>query len=378
VQDSAVPDDAVPAGAAPAGAAPAGLEAAGPSPDVPPAPPWGQVLATTLRLWLQRRSVRARRLTAVVLAVAVLAAAVLIVLLGRHPSGPAAPRRTGRAAQASASPNPASQAAIAAAAAARQQAAAARQQAAAWVATQVSRSSIAACDPVMCSALQARGVPAASLLPLGPSAADPLGSAVVVSTAAIRSQFGARLASVYAPTILAAFGTGTARVEVRVTAPDGSAAYLSALRADVHGRMTNGAGLLRNSHISAPAAARRQLATGQVDARLLSTLVTLAGLERVRIVAFYDGGPGSSSGVPLRAVELASPRLPRHARGGQVGYLKSVLAFVHAQRALFLASSASLQRIGRNQAVLHIEFAAPSPLGLLGSNPGGPKVNGRP
>jgi hypothetical protein len=334
---------------------------------VPPAPPWGQVLATTLRLWLQRRSVRARRLTAVVLAVAVLAAAVLIVLLGRHPSGPAAPRRTGRAAQGSASrPNPVSQAAIAAAAAARQQAAA-------WVATQVSRSSIAACDPVMCSALQAQGVPAASLLPLGPSAADPLGSAVVVSTAAIRSQFGARLAGVYAPTILAAFGTGTARIEVRVTAPDGSAAYLSALRSDVRARMTNGAGLLRNSHISAPAAARRQLATGQVDARLLSTLVTLAGLERVHIAAFYDGGPGSSSGVPLRAVELASPRLPRHARGGQVGYLKSVLAFVRAQRAPFLASSASLQRIGRSQAVLHIEFAAPSPLGLLGSNPGARK-----
>ena len=159
-----------------------------------PAPSWGKVLATTLQLWWQRRPGRARLLIAVVVAAVVLAAAVLIVLLARRPSGPAAaPRRTGGAAQGTGSrPNPASQAAIAAAAAARQQAAA-------WVATQVSRSSIVACDPVMCSALQAQGVPAAGLLLLGPSSDGPLGSAVVVVTAALRSQFGVRLATVYAP-----------------------------------------------------------------------------------------------------------------------------------------------------------------------------------
>ena len=238
-----------------------GAESAGPSPGVPPAPSWGKVLATTLQLWWQRRSAGARRLMAVVAAAVILAAAVLIVLLARHPAAPAAaPHRTGRAAQGTGShPNPASQAAIAAAAAARQQAAA-------WVAAQVSRSSIVACDPVMCAALQAQGVPAASLLLLGPSSDGPLGSAVVVSTAALRSQFGARLASVYAPTVLAAFGTGTARVEVRVTAPDGSAAYISALSADVRARLASGAHLLRNSHISMTGAARQQLAAGQVDA----------------------------------------------------------------------------------------------------------------
>ena len=362
-QGSAAQGSAAQGSAAQGSAAQGSAAPAGPSLDVPPAPPWGQVLATTLRLWLQRRSVRARRLTAVVVAVVVLAAALLIVLLARHPARPAAaPRRTGRTAQGTGShPSLASQAAIAAAAAARRQAAA-------WVATQVSRSSIVACDPVMCSALQAQGMPAASLLVLGPSAGDPLGSAVVVSTASIRSQFGARLASVYAPTVLAAFGSGTARIEVRVTAPDGSAAYLSALSSDVRARTADGAHLLHNSHISATGAARQQLAAGQVDARLLSTLVTLAGMERVRIVAFYDDGPGSSSGVPLRAVELASPPRPRHARRSQAGYLRSVLAFVRAQRVPFLASSASLQRISRSQVVLRIEFAAPSPLGLLGSN----------
>jgi hypothetical protein len=342
---------------------PAGGAPAGPSREVPLAPPWGEVLATTLRLWLQRRSGRERRLAVAVVAVVVVAAAVLTVLLTGHPAAPtAAPSRSGRAAPGSGSrPNPASQAALAAAAAARRQAAA-------WVATQVSRSSITACDPVMCSALQAQGVPAASLLMLGPSASDPLGSAVVVSTAAIRSQFGARLGSVYAPTILAAFGTGTARVEVRVTAPDGSAAYLSSLSSDLRARTADGLRLLGNSNISVTGAARQQLAAGQVDARLLSTLVTLAGLERVSIVSFYDGGPGSSAGVPLRAVELASPPLRPGAPGGQLGYFKSVLAFVRAQRAPFLASTAALQRISPRQVVVRIEFAAPSPLGLLGSD----------
>jgi hypothetical protein len=330
---------------------------------VPPAPSWGKVLATTLRLWLQRRSGRERGLAATAVAVVVLGAAVLTVLLARHPAAPAAaPSRSGRAAEGSSSqPNPASQAALAAAAAARRQAAV-------WVATQVSRSSIAACDPVMCAALQAQGVPAASLLVLGPSAGDPLGSAVVVSTAAVRSQFGAQLASVYAPAVLAAFGTGTARVEVRVIAPDGSAAYLRSLSSDLRARRAGGAHLLRNSHVSATGPARQQLAAGQVDARLLSILVTLAGLERVRIVSFYDGGPGSSAGLPLRAVELASPPLRRGARVGQLGHLKSVLAFVRAQRAPFLASSAALQRSSPSQVVLRIEFAAPTPLGLLGSD----------
>ncbi len=322
------------------------------------------MLATTLRLWLRRRSGRERRVAAVAVTVVVLAAAALIVLLlARHPAAPAAaPSRSGRAAQRGGSPpNPASQAALAAAAAARRQAAA-------WVASQVSRSSITACDPVMCSALQAQGVPAASLLVLGPSATDPLGSAVVVSTAAIRSQFGARLSSVYAPTVLAAFGTGTARVEVRVTAPDGSAAYLSSLSSDLRARIAGGTHLLGNSNIGATGPVRQQLAAGQVDARLLSNLVTLAGLERVQIVSFYDGGPGSSAGVPLRAVELASPPLRPGARGGQLGYLNSVLAFVRAQRAPFLASSATLQRISPRQVVVRIEFAAPSPLGLLGND----------
>ena len=70
-----------------------------------------------------------------------------------------------------------------------------RNRAAAWVAGQVSRSAIVSCDPVMCQALEARGVSAASLLELGPGEADPLRSSIIVVTAAVRGLIGPRLSS---------------------------------------------------------------------------------------------------------------------------------------------------------------------------------------
>ena len=92
---------------------------------------------------------------------------------------------------------------------------------------------------------------------LGPGQGDPLGSDILVATAAVRSQFGSRLASVYAPVVVAAFGTGAARIDVRVEAPDGAAAYRAGLAADVAARKAAGAQILRNAAIEdrpAPAA----------------------------------------------------------------------------------------------------------------------------
>ncbi len=255
-------------------------------------------------------------------------------------------------------------------------AAAARRQAAAWVTAQVSRNSIVACDPVTCGALQAAGFSAGSLIELEPSAGDPLGSAVVVATATLRSQLGPRLTSVYAPVVLASFGTGSARVDIRVTAADGSAAYLKELHADVQDRITTGTALLANGHVSMSATARQELSAGQVDTRLLITLGSLAAqrdIPSVHIVGFSDSGPGASLGMPLREAELASPS--GSPNGGRT-YLKSVLAFTAAQRAPYLATSAGLERLSGGQLVARIEFAAPSPLGLLNAYSGGSKSNG--
>jgi tetratricopeptide (TPR) repeat protein len=235
---------------------------------------------------------------------------------------------------------------------------AARQQAATWVAGQISRSAIVACDPAMCAELQVRGFPAGDMLMLGPGAPDPLASDVVVATAAVRSQYGGRLAGVYAPFVLAAFGRGGAAIEVRAVAPDGAAAFRAALANDQAARRQAGAELLRNPGLTAPAAAGRQLSDGLVDSRLLITLAALAGLRSatqppVRIVSFGGRAPGASAQVPLRSVEIAGPAAT------------SAIAFLRAQRSPYRAASIVTTRLPGGQVTVRIGFASPTPLGLL-------------
>jgi hypothetical protein len=305
------------------------------------------VLVTTVSLWSQRRLGRlwpgqARwrlALVATLVAVAFAAGAATVALSGGGgPGGQAA-----------------GQPALAAVAAARQQAAA-------WVAGQVSADAIVACDPAMCAVLQARGVPAGRLLVLAPGRADPLGSDLVVATAAVRSQFGARLAAVYAPVTLAAFGSGAARIDVRVVAADGAAAYQAQLAADVQARQAAGAILLHNHHIQVVGAAGAELAGGRVDARLLVTLAALAALHQVNIVSFGGAGPGASAGVPLRSAEItvAAPR-----GAARRASLQSLLAFFRAQRPPYLPPSVETLPATPGRAVLQIGYRVPCPLGLL-------------
>ncbi|MGH3187299.1 MAG: hypothetical protein ACRDOL_08595, partial [Streptosporangiaceae bacterium] len=228
-----------------------------------------------------------------------------------------------------------------------------RTRAAAWVAHQAGAGVILACDPAMCSALVAQGFPAGNLLVLGPGSGDPLGSAIVLATPAVRATFGSRLASVYAPELLASFGTGAARIEVRVVAPDGSAAYLRALAADQRARQLAAAQLLRNPRVTLSASARAELAAGRVDSRLLLTLATLAASAPLDIISFSGAGPGASPELPLRAADFRPA----------AGTAAHALAFVRAQRPPYLAAHAALAPGGS----LTVEFAAPSPLGLLQS-----------
>ena len=316
----------------------------------PPAdPPWGTVLVTTARLWLRRRLGRAGRprpararwwvlIVAGLVAAAVLAAVVL----------------SGRASQGAEQP---------AAAKALAAAAAARQRAAAWVAGQASPEAIVACDPAMCAALQAHGVAAGRLLVLA-ARSDPLGSDLVVATAAVRGQFGARLAGVYAPVTLASFGSGAARIDVRVVAPDGAAAYWAALAADVRVRVAAGAQLLRNRSIHVSAAARTALANGEVDPRLLAALAALAGLHPLDITGFGRPSPGASAGVPLRSADIAGAAPPGP---GTPVSLQSLMAILRAQRPPYLPSSLAIVRIPPAGVVLRIGYPVPSPLGLLTS-----------
>jgi hypothetical protein len=311
------------------------------------------VLTTTARLWLRRRlggmrrsrSARARWLVLIVaglVAAAVLAATATMVLPGRGGQGTGPPG------------------------AAQALAAAARQRAAAWVAGQASPDAIVACDPAMCAALQAHGVPAGRLLVLTPARADPLGSDLVVATAAVRGRFAARLAGVYAPVTLASFGSGAARIEVRAVAPDGAAAYRAALAADARARASAGARLLGNRSVHVSATARPALAGGEVDPRLLAVLATLAGLHPLDITGFGRPSPGAGAGVPLRSADIAGAAPP--GPGAPVS-LPGLMAILRAQRPPYRPSSLAIVRTGPAGPVLRIGYPVPSPLGLLA--PGG-------
>jgi hypothetical protein len=320
------------------------------------------VLATTVRLWARRRlrvlwPARAGwRLVVVATLVAVIfAAGAVTVRLGAGRAQPGSGQPG--ASQHGAGQPTGGDAALAAAAAQRQRVAG-------WVTAQVSPDAIVACDPVMCAALQGRGVAAGRLLVLSDSRPDPLGSDVIVATPVVRGQFGARLASVYAPVALASFGTGPARIDIRVVAPDGAVAYRAQLAADVAARRASGAQLLQNRRIQVSAAARAALLAGRVDARLLVTLPALAALHPVDIVSFRGASPGASAGVPVRSADITGIALPG---GHQPASLATLSAFLRAQRSPFLPSSLEIVRIGPQQAVLSVGYPFPSPLGLLGS-----------
>ena len=316
----------------------------------PPAraePSWGRVLAATIKLWVLWRlrpagSARHWRLAALGSAVALGVVAVLGfegVLAGT--ASPAAPSL--RSAPAG-STGPHGTSWLAGAAAARSEAAA-------WIAAQVSGNAIIACYPEMCAALQQRGVTAGRLLPLAPGAASPLGASVLVTSPSVRS----RLADEYAPALVASFGSGGSRIEVRATEPGGAAAYASALRADLAARRAAGSQLLRNGRLQFTASDAADIRAGEVDSRLLATLAVLASQHSFRVTAFGDASPGAP--VLFREVTITS------AGGGDTAAgVAAALAMVRAQSPPYLPAHAAILP---GQAALSIEFAAPSPLGLL-------------
>jgi hypothetical protein len=226
---------------------------------------------------------------------------------------------------------------------------------AAWIAAQVGSGTTVSCDPAMCAQLRQRGFPAAGLMTLRPSAASPLGSAVVVATPAIRDQFGARLAAAYAPLVIASFGSGADRVDVRAVAPDGAAAFESELAAGHTRLIFAGKELLSNKNLQASAAARTALLAGQADPRLLVTLSALVSEMPLRLVSFDDPSPGASPAVPLRGAEIAAT--------SSAG-LTAALAFLHAQQAPYLPA---VSAVTGGQSLINVRFDAPGLVDVGGS-----------
>jgi hypothetical protein len=238
--------------------------------------------------------------------------------------------------------------------------AAARTRAVTWILQQVSRAAVVSCDAQVCTDLASRGFPSANLLTLGPGSTDPLGSDLVVATAAIRAQYGGRLGTAYAPAIIATFGSGNARIDIRWVFPGGTARYRAVQRAALRARKAAGAQLLTNRQVTLSAAARAQLLSGDIDPRLPTLIIAMAAGHPVRIVRFVDQSPGGGPASLRRSVDLATAGRAAHlTRAAYLGWMR---AFIDAQRAPYRPAWSQPVTLRTGQAVLRIGYGAPSPL----------------
>jgi hypothetical protein len=208
------------------------------------------------------------------------------------------------------------------------------------------------CDPRMCQRLRADGFPAARLKSLAASARNPLGSALVVATPALRTQFGPNLAADYAPQVMASFGSGAAQVDVRTVAPNGAAAFQSELVAEHAALVSGGSQLLGNMNIKASPSARAALLAGQADARLLAILSVLSAQTPVTVESFNGASPGASTDVPLRGAEISA---------ASAADRSAILAFLRAQRAPYRPATAAVTQAAGGQPVISVRFDAPAP-----------------
>jgi len=234
-----------------------------------------------------------------------------------------------------------------------QQEPALRDQAAAWVSQQVSFSAKVACDQTMCSSLSQAGFPAGQLIMLRETSTDLTSSNVVVVTPVVRAMFGTSIDTAYAPAILVSFGTGTAKIDVRLVAPNGVVTYQSMLGQAINQRKEDDATLVGINGITLSSTALDQLNGGQVDSRLVYAIAQVASTYSVHIVGFGNVGMGASRGVPLRYADIAE-NLP----ASQLGAMRSALAGLGNGIRPARTQDVTL---ADNQTVLRVEFTAPTP-----------------
>jgi serine/threonine protein kinase len=241
--------------------------------------------------------------------------------------------------------------------------AAIRAKAVSWILQQVSRSAVVSCDIQVCASLANKGFPLSNLWTLGPQSNDPLNSNLVVATAAVRAQFGNRLTSVYAPAVIASFGSGNARIEILLNYPGGAKGYRAAEPTAARDRKIADAQLLKNSQITFSPKARNQLRRANIDPRLPQLIAMMVQRHPVRIVDFGDQSPGGGPASLLRSVDLATPDRAAHLTSR--AFARWIHRIISAQRAQYLPTSRQV-RLPTGQAVVRIQYGAPSPLACTG------------
>jgi hypothetical protein len=233
-----------------------------------------------------------------------------------------------------------------------------RNQALTWIMHQVSRAAVVGCDVQVCADLLHRGFPDANLMRYGPQSNDPLGAALVVATAAVRAQFRDRLAT-WAPAIIAAFGSGNARIEIRLEFPGGATSYNKVQGSYARARKARDALLLGNTSITLSTKARAQLRSGNIDPRLPELIAIMVHTHPLQIVDFGDRSPGGGPASLLRSMDLATADPPGHLTPS--AYLHWMRSFIKAQRSLYHPGVGVVTLPG-GQAALRVGYDAPSPL----------------
>jgi hypothetical protein len=238
------------------------------------------------------------------------------------------------------------------------------QMAATWVSDQVSHSAVVSCDQAMCTALTADGFPSRGVRVLGSTSSPPVTSAVVIVTQAVRELFGSSLTSLYAPAILATFGSADANVTVQVIDAQGALAYQKELAADLKKRESVGLDLAGAGELTMAAGVKGQLLAGAPDSRLLVALTTLVSMKPIDILDFGNVPPVTDNTIPLRYADLAESDQAAHVTGS--AYVRALRADLDSMPPSYRPTTVIPETVN-GQAALRIEFSAPSPLGLFGS-----------
>ena len=238
-------------------------------------------------------------------------------------------------------------------------AAEARKAAVTWVLHQASRAAVVGCDVLVCRDLAGSGFPSSSVNTLGPASNDLLGNTLVVATATIRNQFGSLL-DVWAPAILASFGTGNTRIDIRWVYPGGATAYHATLPVALRDRKGIEAELLTIRNIGLSAIAKRQVRSGQIDPYLAQVIVEMTMYHPVRIADFASQSPGGGPASLLRWVDLATTVRAAHLT--PTAYLSWMRSIINAQQLGYHPAWVRLVTLPDGQAVLRIGYGAPSPL----------------
>jgi hypothetical protein len=228
------------------------------------------------------------------------------------------------------------------------------------VAANVDPESMIGCDDTTCAALAARGYPADSLIRLTWRDGDIRRSEVALVTGAVRARFGAGLADRLSPQRLAVFGTGPSAVEVAPVVLASRQAHAEALAADLDSRRAAGRKLITNPRLTVTAEARRLLAAGRVDSRVLILLEPLLAKHRIQVSALRGSPEETALGVPLRIVDIG--RIDGRRVDPASFRARDVAGVARDQRPPYGPATVTFPR---PRPVLRIAFPAPAPLGLM-------------